>query len=161
ASSASDKRCARSARACAKPWRVPMTSHPDSASFEEFVLGVLRPERAEVFTEHVAGCDACSARLAREGRVAGLLEGVGREPAGRPVLVGAVTKRRRAFVAAGAVLAVAAALALVFRGKQDPSPAAPSAPIANVVCPDGPNQVACVEDAHRHGLYVEYPSWAG
>jgi hypothetical protein len=36
-----------------------------------------------------------------------------------------------------------------------------SGPIPDVICADGPEQDACVAEAHRHGLFVAYPTRAG
>jgi len=51
-----------------------MTEHPDIATFELFTMGAL--ENDEAFVGHVAGCDACSATLAREARLELLLKDV-------------------------------------------------------------------------------------
>lgn len=55
-----------------------MTEHPDIATFELFTMGAL--ENDEAFVGHVAGCDACSATLAREARLELLLKDVPAHP---------------------------------------------------------------------------------
>jgi len=77
--------------------------------------------------------------------------------------------RRPMMIAAAGVIAVAAVLALVLLRRPPvqeanapellPSPR-PSA-IPAVVCDSLMDQTACIERAHRHGLYVKYPSGAG
>lgn len=72
-------------------------------------------------------------------------------------------------IAMAGVIAAAAALALVLLERPPveeakapelvPSPR-PSATPA-VVCDSLMDQTACIERAHRHGLYVKYPSGAG
>lgn len=50
---------------------------------------------------------------------------------------------------------------LVIRGSGGPAGGSGGRAIPDVVCSDGPDQGACVERAGRHGLFVQYPDWAG
>src|SRR5205807_2647023 len=47
------------------------------------------------------------------------------------------------------------------RPRASPVAIAAPAPIPLVVCADGPEQGKCVQNAHRRGLYVRWPDWAG
>jgi len=151
-----------------------MREHPTRDALEAFVMGAL--EADPKLEEHLATCDACTARLAEEARLELALHGVAdrvrrRTPRAAP---GALPPRERptlrqrtigwAKVLLAATLAAGLVLQTIGPGLRSPAreaaqPAPP--PIPNVICPDGLQQVACVEEAHRHGLYVEYPAWAG
>ncbi len=158
-----------------------MSDHPNAAAFEAFVIGALdEPERAK-FVEHVSTCDMCAATLEREAAVELALmdvhEASKKKRSVRPTstvpLRNDIVPLRRASIVVGAV-AIAAALFLFLRSR-DPKEAttgpamtmtvqanAPpeTAPIPPVTCLDGMGQEKCIEDAHRHGLFVVYPPWA-
>ena len=131
-----------------------MTEHVSDNEIEEFALGELPVARLAGFEAHVSSCEQCTVRLAREARLELQLAEVHAAPA-------AVSRRRISHRtgAALATFALAAAVLVLFlrRGGDDPD----MRPIPNVVCPDGPTQNACVRRAQRHGLYVQYPDWAG
>jgi hypothetical protein len=130
-----------------------MTEHPDLGELEQFVLGELVGPALERFEAHVVACDACSARLAAEARLeVALVELASLPPA-------AQRGRLRTRLATGAAIAAAAGLLLVLidvrRGEDAPRS------IPGVVCAIAAEQTACVQAAHRHGLVVIYPDWAG
>ena len=147
-------------------------AHPADGDFEAFVIGALEGDDAEAFEAHVVGCTVCEARLQEEARLEERIYEVAVKPRAplaevRP-LPAKPGGRRIAVVVVGA-LAVAAALAFVVLRRPPveeakapelvPSPR-PSA-IPAVVCDSLPDQAACIERAHRRGLYVKYPSGAG
>jgi Putative zinc-finger len=130
-----------------------MTEHVSDNEIEEFALGELPVARLAVFEAHVSTCERCAVRLARESRLELQLAEVHAAPA---------APRRRISHRTGAALAtvaLAAAVLVLFVRREDDEPEI--RPIPNVVCPDGPTQDACVRRAQRHGLYVQYPDWAG
>jgi hypothetical protein len=136
-----------------------MTAHPDHAQIELFVLGALDDAESALFTDHVAACGACSAKLAEEAKLELALMDL---PKSRSAAVVAPRpqriRQRVAFATAG--FAAAAAIALwAFRGaivaKRDL--AAAGAPRAVASCPDGVHQLDCIAEAHRDGRTLEYP----
>jgi anti-sigma factor RsiW len=134
--------------------------HVTDTEIEEFALGELSAARLPGFEVHVSSCDECAGRLAREARLELALAQVARSapPApAAPATRRALISRRSA--AALATFALAAAVLLLFlRGAGEPS--APSI-TPSVVCADGPDQIACVQRAQRHGRFLQYPDWAG
>jgi hypothetical protein len=147
-------------------------AHPPDGAFEAFVIGALEGGDAEAFEAHVLGCAACGLRLREEASLEERIHEVAAKPRAPLAEVRSMpTKpgRRRTAVVVGGVLAVAAALALVVLERPPvqearapelaPSPR-PSA-IPAVVCDSLTDQAACIERAHRRGLYVKYPSGAG
>jgi len=132
-----------------------MHDHVDASEIEDFVIGALAGDRRARFETHLSSCDHCAQRLAREARLEVALVEV--------QAAAAATRRRQRLVAGsmwGAPVLVVAILAALVLGKGDRPGGAGSAR-AHVVCSDGPDQLACVDDAHRHGLFVQYPVWAG
>jgi hypothetical protein len=139
--------------------------------FESFVIGALDAADSEAFVAHVSTCDACAAKLQNESRhELAIAEVHAASP--KRVLPGIVPAKRRtaAWIGAGA-LALAAALLLFVLGRprvpvegrtETMTVTAPpvTTPIPLVVCRDGRGQEKCVEEAHRHGLFVSYPPWA-
>ena len=90
-----------------------MTEHPDITIIERFAIGALEPEEEDSFAAHVAQCDDCSEKLAREARVEGALSDLAAlrkrgvlRPSRR---YGALVRR-----AAPALLVAAAAALLIF-----------------------------------------------
>ena len=99
--------------------------------------------------------------------------------AGRSIPASAIDihrRRRAVYAGVAGALALAAVLFLFVRDRSggsndDPSkttmtvtvtaPPATQAPHPPVVCPDNLQQEKCIEDAHRHGLFVSYPPFAG
>jgi hypothetical protein len=134
-----------------------MRDHVEASELEAFVIGALDGERLERFEAHLASCESCAARLAREAAL---------EVALVEVQAAAAKPRRRRFASNAAwtapvlVVAVIAAIALRRGADRDDRQAILARPRPQVVCADGPDQVACVDDAHRHGLFVQYPTWA-
>ena len=138
-----------------------MVEHPSDDALFDFARGEPSAETGPAFERHVSTCDACAARLAREARLELALADVAALRSQPQAQVGSIARarrRRRVGVAIAAALAVAAALVIVLR---KPRWAAASSPIPDVVCVDGPEQEACIRRAHRHGLFVAYPSRAG
>ncbi|HKE17428.1 MAG TPA: hypothetical protein VKB80_21285 [Kofleriaceae bacterium] len=136
-----------------------MTEHVSDTEIEDFALGELPAARLPGFEAHVSICDQCAGRLAREARLELVLaEAAATAPAERRARRALLTRRT-----AGAALATfalaAAVLLLVLRGAGEQQPAAPAIP--ELVCADGPGQTGCVQRAQRHGLFVQYPDWAG
>jgi hypothetical protein len=129
-----------------------MPDHVAASEIEEFVIGALTEDRRARFEEHVASCDECGERLAREARLElALVEVAAAAPRRRRSLAA-----RTAWAAPIAVVAVVIAFTL-----RDDHRGVAGGGRARVVCADGPDQLACVEDAERHGLFVQYPDWAG
>lgn len=87
-----------------------MTDHPSLETFELFTMGALEDDAA--FVAHVAGCDACSARLQREAELELLMKDV-------PVR----TRGRGLRLALPLVAVAAAAAAAVFLAVRGPGPA--------------------------------------
>lgn len=81
-----------------------MTDHPTLETFELFTMGALEDDAA--FVAHVAGCDACSARLRREAQLEMLMKQV---PTRKP---GRILRLAVPLVA----IAAAAAVVLALRG---------------------------------------------
>jgi len=148
-----------------------MNEHVDNADLEAFVLGDLDEARAARFEQHCSACASCAERLANEARFELALvevQAAASSSAPRRGVRAARGRWRTVTYAAVATLALAAALALVVRRTEPARPSVASArpatigaPIAPVVCPAGTEQGACVDRAHRHGLVVRYPGWAG
>jgi len=142
--------------------------HPERTVFELFVLGALTKTDSDVFIAHVSSCETCSKTLRDEAQA----ELAVREVHAAAKRVARVKRpaatRLRMWGGAGA-LALAASIAFFVLSRHRPQIAPPSTmtvsatktePIPLVVCPDGLGQEKCVEDAHRHGLFVSYPPWA-
>ncbi len=154
------------------------TEHPADVQFEGFVTGALEGAEAETFEAHVVACPACTKKLAAEARLEEQLYEIAAQP--RPLaepkpLAEPTPIRRPRRWGGAAVLGVAAALAaaaaitlLVVReeapeqSKRAPLEATPPpSAIPVVVCDQLMEQAACIERAHRRGLYVRYPTGAG
>lgn len=151
--------------------------HPQDSAFESFVIGAMSDEESAAFVAHTSACDACAKKLEVEAQTElAMFEVHAESVRAKPVRLLDVNRRRRALYAgATGALALAAALFLFVRGRTAPddepskttmtvtvtAPPATQAPKPLVVCPDGLQQEKCVEDAHRHGLFVSYPPWAG
>ena len=118
-----------------------MTDHPDLATFELFTMGSL--ENDEAFVAHVAGCDACSATLAREARLELLLKDV---PARRRTLR-TIARLSLPFAA----IAAAAAVLLAARGTTPSAHTATTATVSgSAVSADGyAADVRAVDEALR------------
>jgi hypothetical protein len=135
-----------------------MTAHPEPARIELFVLGALDEAESVLFTDHVAACDLCSAKLAEEAKLElSLLE----LPKNRSAAAAPRPRRprpRSAFVALGFAAAAAVTALWIGRGaltaKRDAVAVAPR-PVAS--CPDGIGQLDCIAEAHRDGRVLEYP----
>lgn len=146
-------------------------THMTDADMEAFVIGALDRDSEVAFEAHLSGCALCAAKLQSEAALEmSLVEVRAAMPRATltalPVARANASKRARAAVAGVALLAVAATLFAVVR-RADPPPAKvhvasprPSA-IPAVVCADFQTQTACVESAHRKGLYVSVPVGAG
>jgi hypothetical protein len=160
-----------------------VNSHPEAADFEAYVIGALENEARHAFLAHVSECEACAATLQREARVELAMFEVheaarknelekGSPQANRGARVLTLRPKRRTMTLAIGALAAAAAIFFFHRIRKSPAPSngppmtmtvtAPreTTPIPPVTCPDGMDQERCVEDAHRHGLFVAYPPWA-
>ncbi len=156
-----------------------MSDHVKDSEIEAFAIGALDAAASDAFVAHVAQCDACSARLAAEAQRE---LAFGEVAAERHAQVSDVSKTRPSNVrrlrtpALTAGLALAAAAALVLAARSDRAARevargnaaaartvalASTAPIAPVICPAGPEQMQCVQHAHKRGLYVKEPHWAG
>lgn len=158
--------------------------HPNDATIEHYVIGALEGAAHDDFVAHVSACEACAAKLAREAETELAVLEVSearraRARTAKSTAAPAATidldaqRRRRRLLTAATVIALAAAVLLFLRSKKeddarDRAPmsmkaSAPrtAAPIPLVTCPDGIGQEKCIEDAHRHGLSVGYPPWAG
>jgi hypothetical protein len=135
-----------------------MTMHPAESTFEAYVLGILPASERSSFVTHVAECEACSERLSREATLElSLLEARAALPPRR-----VTARRRRVPNVVYLAVAMAAAVLLWFRFRPHPpapvAARAPAAPIPAVECRDWTKQAACIQEAHRHGLYVSYPA---
>jgi hypothetical protein len=136
-------------------------NHPDDATIEQFAIGAFE---SDAFIEHVASCDACSAKLQREARLElALLEVREAERTGIADAVPSVPPKRTsswakrpAFVTAGLTL-LAAAAALFIYVKRPNHDASAERALKVVNCPDGSRQLRCIADANREGSYIEYP----
>ncbi len=156
--------------------------HPQQPKFEAFAIGALTDEESAAFVEHVSTCDDCAKKLEAEARAElAILEVHAASKLDAPRVRGVRGVRApkvTVWRAAGA-LALAAALLLFVLSRRGAQPTATtmtvsvsapsiaasagapgSQPIPLVVCPDSLDQEKCVEDAHRHGLFVSYPPWA-
>jgi len=145
-----------------------MSDHPTPAEIEAFVLGIRAAAPGSEFEAHVSSCSECAALLAHEARVELALGSVAASSKAPPARA-----RRAVMTATIAALAAAAAWAIARApapaGAADVAmiealrraPIAASDPIPAAVCPAGPDQRACIEQAHRHGLFVDYPASAG
>jgi hypothetical protein len=142
--------------------------HPQAAMFERFVIGALTDEETASFVAHVSGCDPCAKKLEAEAKVELAIAEV--HAASRRIAPRALARRWPLMGAGAGALALAAAVLLFVLSRsqghrdaptQTMTVAAPPAaqPIPLVVCPDGLDQEKCVEEAHRHGLFVGYPPW--
>lgn len=148
--------------------------HPTASDFEGFVTGALVGTAETQFTSHVSACEACSERLATEAQLEERLHQLAesrvaqeRPRARERTQVHALRPRRAPAVAAVAVVvAAAAAVMLLTRAPTPKRPAAvvatpPPSAIPAVVCADLEAQAACIEQAHRRGLFVRFPTGAG
>jgi hypothetical protein len=107
-----------------------MTEHPDMRAIERFAIGALGYEEEEAFASHVAGCDDCSEKLAREARVECALSELAalrKRSAVRASRSYGVVRRRVA-----PVLILAAAAAVLFFVRRSPRVDIGSDPIAVV-----------------------------
>ncbi len=140
-------------------------NHPDHDTIERFVMGALDDDAA--FIEHVAGCDDCSRKLQREAAIELAMHEVQASVETTPRVaeseapVAPVVRSLRARRVIGPVLAFAAAAAMIAwvghqRDVRRTRPEAASA-VRVVACPDGPDQLDCIGDAHRTGARLEYP----
>lgn len=127
-----------------------MQPHPDDLDL--YVMGAVSDERREEIEAHVMACADCAAVLAREARLELALV----EVAGAPIASIRASRRRprRLLIAAG-FLAAAGVAALFGTRLRSRPPVAPT-PIV-VTCPLDNHARACVDQARRHGLYVQYP----
>jgi len=135
-----------------------MKEHLEPAELEQFVLGTLDDTRLAQFEAHVSRCAACAASLTREARLELALVELAPRPVGPPIALRGVRARR---VVPAILVAAAAVALLVVRRPGAPPREAGRRSIPDVICAAGPDQAACVQRAHRHGLYVQYPGWAG
>ena len=105
-----------------------MTHHLQATALEAYVTGELDLDSGIALESHVAECQACSARLMHAAQVEVSLA----EVAERSALRSHRGRARRSSFAAGAAIAMAAAVVLFLapRGHADPSVAAPSASVA-------------------------------
>jgi hypothetical protein len=148
-----------------------MNEHPDDRAIESFVLGTLDASSIDrgAFVAHVSRCDACAAKLQREARLeVALVEVRASLPIARAPRPAPRVLRWTPRAAGAVAVALAAAALLLFIRREPPlrreakiTTPEPLRPLAPVVCPDGPAQARCVDDAHVHGLYVRYPEWCG
>jgi len=137
-----------------------MTEHLETTEFEQFAQGALDASRLARFEAHASSCQACAAALMREARLELALVERSAARVARPW----AQRGSRSRGVAAAILAVAAAAAavlVVVRRHDAPPREAGIRSIAGVICLAGPEQAACVRRAHRHGLVVQYPDWAG
>jgi hypothetical protein len=144
--------------------------------FESFVIGAMPEPETRAFVAHVSECESCAKKLAIEAHAELAVLEVHAASKGAIHRGAPVKSRSRARWAGTGALALAAAVLLFVlfgRGRHEEASSstpkstmtvsAPRAaePIPLVICPDGRGQEKCVEDAHRHGLFVSYPPSAG
>jgi anti-sigma factor ChrR (cupin superfamily) len=134
--------------------------HVDDAALDQFATGALHGAGLAQFEAHVAGCERCAHRLALVARFElALVEVASAASAHAP------TRRARARAGirhAVVAVATAAVVVLVLRGREPREQrVGTSLPMPDVTCTVRPEQAACVADAHRHGLFVQYPTSAG
>jgi hypothetical protein len=152
-----------------------MNPHIRPADAEQYVLGAMEPAAAAALEAHTLECPPCATLLQREA----LLEEQLREVAQAPVLEARVIRParwHRASVAAGVMMATAAAVTLlVLRPQQVSTPLPqdedfpvmalpmdlPELPERLVACPDLASQEACASEALARGLLVQYPQGVG
>ena len=150
--------------------------HPQDSIIEAFVIGALPEPETAAFIAHVSECDVCAKKLEAEAKTElAIVEVVAASKVASPVRARTHRKRRpRLLWGAAGGLALAAAILLLVLSRKDRGDAPTStstttmtvsapraeAPIPLVVCADGLEQEKCVEEAHRHGLFVSYPPWA-
>jgi hypothetical protein len=157
-----------------------MIRHPDDRMIERFVEGALDDDEGDAFVAHVAGCDACSAKLQREAVLelalmdvqkrrtdavakeadeASMVAAAKELAAVRPLGAAKAPSRRkverRSILPALAFAAAAAAVVYVGRDLTSAKHSAELRPVA--VCPDGPKQAECIAEARRAGRSLEYP----
>ena len=133
-----------------------------------YVSGALAGAEARQFEQHVTTCQSCARRLEEEARLEMQLHEVGASAAAAdarraaPLAMSPRVWPRRGLLAAG--LAVTLAVALYTsrprpagEGAADAQAVLPSrAPFA-ITCLDDAQRAACIEDAGRHGLRIDYP----
>jgi len=136
-----------------------MTEHPDATELEQFVRGQLDDGPRQRFEAHLGSCGACAAALAREARLELALVELATVEAACPAAPRPSVARRRSLQLAAAAAAIALLILAIRTGTAPPGAIARTSP--NVTCPAGAAQAACVRSAHRHGLFVQYPGWAG
>jgi hypothetical protein len=153
--------------------------HPHKETFESFVIGALSDDESAALVAHASVCDDCAKTLAREAQIelsmfelhAAAKTTPAKQEVARPVAtVTRLRPRARALAIGTSALALAAAVVLLVRSRghvEEPLPstmtvttAKASEPIPLTICPDGSEQEKCIEEAHRHGLFVGYPPWA-
>lgn len=134
-----------------------MCDHPASSDVALFVHGELDGARRARFEAHVAQCGACAEQLAGEARLELALFEVASAPPAR--MSARRTPRRHTATRAAAAAVVAIALVVMTRRDAAP-PIEASRAIPGVICAAGATRASCIERAYRHGLYVQYPSWA-
>src|SRR5262249_31260939 len=141
--SAYARRSARCAQGSGEPWRSTMNAerHPSDDALVDFVLGALDASALGELERHVSACDACAAKLAREAELELALPEIARAATN-------VARPRRwvRAVPVAAALAAAAVVAIVLM--RHATNAEASGPIPDVICADGPEQDACIADAH-------------
>ena len=112
--------------------------HCTQETLVAYVTGALNEDEARAVEAHAAECAACAGALRREAT----LEVALHESARAPRRIGRVTVALA--LAAAVVLAVLLARSPLEHDNR-------------VICPDGPDQAACIRAAHRRGLMVDYP----
>ena len=146
--------------------------HPRASAFERFIIGALTDVESASFVTHVSDCDACAKKLEAEAQLElAIVEVHAASNASRPVRRAPPARRWRLIGVGAGSLALAAALFVVLGRRHEAHDAArvqtatvsarrAVEPIPLTVCPDDLEQEKCVEEAHRHGLFVSYPPWA-
>jgi hypothetical protein len=137
-----------------------MNAHLSSDELEAFVVGFSASDQEARLQQHVRLCAECAERLAREAELQARVAEVGAHAARVTAATAPSPSRRVRWAIAFGAPALAAGLLLAVWLRKPPS-AEPTAAIAPVVCPDGDDQMRCVERAHDRGLLVQYPGWAG
>ncbi len=129
--------------------------HLDDLLLDAFVSGASSPAEDDQVSTHVKVCEACAARLREFAQAEDVFPALARsQPPAR--------SRSRRIAAGIALLAASLALVVAWQMRQPRHVVSPVAEaIAPVICPDGPDQRACVNAAHRKGLVVNYPDSAG